>query len=198
MKSALITMALAGAALLAGCSAPESEADKRMAEPTASPDEPVSILRPDVEQPEPEQEPVQPETLMTVIGFPEGGAELDSSAIAALRGVLKSEQMKTGGPIVLRGHSDAGGNDAVNQRASQERAEAVRDWLTDQGVDEKRISIIAFGEQNPVKPNALPDGEPNEAGRAANRRVEIEIPLLPLDQGFLPPSRQSGSAETGD
>ena len=32
-----------------------------------------------------------------------------------------------------------------------------------------------MGEQNPIAPNALPDGSPNEAGRASNRRVEIDI-----------------------
>ena len=60
-------------------------------------------------------------------------------------------------------------------RASRARAEAVRDWLVDSGVDEARISLIAFGEQNPVAPNARPDGSPDPVGRAANRRVEIEV-----------------------
>ena len=60
-------------------------------------------------------------------------------------------------------------------RASQERAEAVRDWMIENGIADERITIIAFGEQNPAAPNALPDGSPNEEGRAANRRVEIEV-----------------------
>ena len=47
--------------------------------------------------------------------------------------------------------------------------------MIDNGVAQERIVIIAFGEQNPVAPNALPDGTPNEAGRATNRRVEIEV-----------------------
>ena len=51
----------------------------------------------------------------------------------------------------------------------------MRDWLVDSGVDEARISLIAFGEQNPVAPNARPDGSPDPVGRAANRRVEIEV-----------------------
>jgi OOP family OmpA-OmpF porin len=83
-----------------------------------------------------------------------------------------------GGPIILRGHSDAGGNDAVNMRVSVERAEAVRDWLIEMGVAEDRIEVIGFGEQNPIAPNALPDGSPNEEGRALNRRVDVSV-LLP-------------------
>ena len=88
---------------------------------------------------------------------------------------MASPQVEQGGPIILRGHSDSGGNDEGNMRASRARAEAVRDWLVDSGVDEARISLIAFGEQNPVAPNARPDGSPDPVGRAANRRVEIEV-----------------------
>lgn len=169
---------IAGAALaaLAGCgqSADDAALEDAAAEPTPSPEEPVSILRPDVEQPE--EEPATPlEPLNTVIGFPDGDAELDADAVAELEGVLKSEQLATGVGVTLRGHSDSGGGDASNLRASRVRAEAVQDWLVEQGVDESRIVIIAFGEQNPVQPNALPDGTPNEAGRAANRRVEVLI-----------------------
>ena len=57
----------------------------------------------------------------------------------------------------------------------RDSAEAVRDWLVENGVEASRISVIAFGEQNPAAPNALPDGSPNEEGRLANRRVEIEV-----------------------
>ena len=69
--------------------------------------------------------------------------------------------MAEGGEIILRGHSDSGGSDDGNLRASQARAEAVRDWLVDNGIDSERITVIAFGEQNPAAPNALPDGSPN-------------------------------------
>jgi len=46
------------------------------------------------------------------------------------------------------------------------------------GVAQDRISVIAFGEQNPVEPNAKPDGTPNERGREANRRVDVTVALL--------------------
>ncbi len=103
------------------------------------------------------------------------GSELTEEARADLATVLASPQIAEGGAIVLRGHSDSGGSDEVNMRVSQERAEAVREWLVENGVAEDRITVIAFGEQNPDRPNALPDGSPDEVGRAANRRVEIEI-----------------------
>lgn len=165
--------AISGAALLlvaCGSDAPDPE-------PTASPTpagSPVSILRPDVEQP-PAALDLSP--LATRISFAEGGADLSEEALAELATVRESPQVAAGGPITLRGHSDAGGNDAANIRASQARAEAVKEWLVEMGVEEERIAIIAFGEQNPIEPNALPDGTPNEAGRAANRRVDITVDL---------------------
>lgn len=119
----------------------------------------------------------EPEPLKATISFAKGGSELDSAALARIDELLASDAVKAGGALILRGHSDAGGNDAVNLRVSRERAEAVRDYLVEKGVAADRIAVIAFGEQNPIEPNALADGEPNEAGRAANRRVEITVEL---------------------
>lgn len=141
-----------------------------------SPEPTVSILRPDIEQPELPPLPLEP--LNITIGFPAGGTELDAAATAALESLLISEQVTTGGAITLRAHSDASGSDAVNERASQARGDKVRDWLIDKGIAEERITVIAFGEQNPIEPNALPDGSPNEAGRAANRRVDVEVTVI--------------------
>lgn len=151
----------------------DTPAAETVAAPTSEPSEPVSILRADIEQPEMPEPPLEP--LNAVIGFPEGGSELDAAALIALQKVIVSEQIELGGPVALRGHSDAGGSDTVNTRASQARAEQVREWLMDNDIAQDRITIIAFGEQNPAQPNALPDGTPNEAGRALNRRVEVLI-----------------------
>lgn len=144
----------------------------------------VSILRPDIVQPELPVPALVP--LKVTIGFPEGGSALDDAAQEALRGVLASDQLSMGGPIALDGHSDSGGNDSANQSVSRARAEAVRDWLVDNGVSADRITITAFGEQNPAGPNALPDGSPNEEGRAANRRVELRI-MLPGEPASAQP-----------
>ena len=132
-----------------------------------------SIFRPEF-QVEPIEELRSPSSLETRILFPEG-ADLTEDARAELATVLASSQVTDGGAIVLRGHSDSGGGDEANMRVSLARAEAVRDWLVENGIAEDRISVIAFGEQNPAVPNALPDGTPDEEGRAANRRVEIEV-----------------------
>jgi OOP family OmpA-OmpF porin len=160
-------------ALLAGCKREPAPPVPAPAATAASATPTASIVRPDVEAtPEPAP-PLVP--LELPIGFREGGTALSESAIAALEQALASEQMKAGGAITLGGHSDSEGGDAANLATSRKRAEAVRDWLVDHGIAEERIAIVAFGAQNPAAPNALPDGTPDLAGRAKNRRVELTV-----------------------
>lgn len=146
-------------------------------EPTPTPEappSPASIIRPDVEieRPEPELKPLE-----ASVTFAEAGGELSAAALEDLETILESPQMAEGGAIVLRGHTDSTGDDEANLRVSRKRAEMVRDWLVEHGVAEERITVIAIGEQRPIAPNAKLDGTPDEAGRAANRRVDVSIAL---------------------
>jgi len=180
---------------LAACGAQSSSEpvtqEEAVTQVTPGPDQPVSILRPEVDQPGSEQSVITP--LSIVIGFPDGGDTLDADAVGSLETLLQSEQLALGGPIIIRGHSDSVGSDRANLDASQERALAVAEWLIAQEVDPDRIDVIVFGEQNPVAANARPDGSPDEDGRAANRRVEIEIPTLDI----IKPS-ESESVDSGN
>ncbi|MEQ9736263.1 MAG: OmpA family protein, partial [Algiphilus sp.] len=67
--------------------------------------------------------------------------------------------------VEIIGHTDARGDDAYNQKLSEERALAVRDRLVAQGIDDTRLSLTGRGESQPVASNDT------EEGRAANRRV---------------------------
>jgi len=142
-------------------------------EPSATETRGASIIRQEASADDEFEIPVPPYS--GTIPFPEGGADLSPSAVTALEGVLASDAMSEGWPIILRGHSDSDGNDQANMRVSRARAEAVAAWLVERGVDDSRIRVIAFGEQNPLAPNALPNGNANEPGRRQNRRVEVEI-----------------------
>lgn len=166
------------------------EGDPVTPPPAAEDGESRSIFRPEF-QVEPIEALQTPAPLETRILFPEG-TDLTEQALAELATVLASPQVRAGGAIVLRGHSDSGGSDDANMRASQQRAEAVRDWMVENGIAQDRITVIAFGEQNPAAPNALPDGSPNEEGRAANRRVEITVTTAEGEQ----PEREPTLAET--
>ena len=165
-------VAPAAALALAGCNDREPPPAPEPS-PTAPPTQ-TSIIRPDVEieRIEPELEPFEGS-----VTFAEGGNALSDAAIADLEAILETPQMAEGGAIVLRGHTDSVGDDDANMRVSERRAGLVRDWLVESGVAEDRITVIAIGEQRPIAPNARRDGTPDEAGRAANRRVDVSIAL---------------------
>lgn len=153
--------------------------------PTATETSGVSIIRPDLEDSPVVDSPPEPESL--TVAFPDGGYALSTRGTSALRSLLTSEAVEEGWPIVLRGHTDSEGDDQGNIFASRKRAEAVAGWLTDNGVDEDRIEIIALGEQRPIAPNANLDGTPNEAGRRANRRVDVWVG----EPGSTPPEDEA-------
>jgi OOP family OmpA-OmpF porin len=71
--------------------------------------------------------------------------------------------------IIAVGHTDSVGDDAYNQKLSIARAEAVKMFLTEKGVEKNRVYTEGKGEKSPVA-----DNKTNE-GRAKNRRVEVEV-----------------------
>ena len=201
MTRLALTTAMAALALSA-CNQDRDRTSPEEVDATDAPDPApapagTSILRPDVES-EIETEAVL-DPVELVLSFDEEGRELTSSARGALTDLLESDQIETDWPIILSGHSDSGGSDDANLRASTNRAETVRDLLVEAGVDGDRITIIAFGEQNPLRPNANPDGTPNERNRARNRRVELA--MAPQEEAVVeePPEEPSAAeAFSGD
>ena len=173
--SRTLAIATLSAAALAGCEvSPPEEKPGEEPEPagfTQPGEEGGSIMRPDIEAAQQAEKPLEP--LAVTLGFPDGGSELSEDAQVKLAEFIDSEQVKASGAIRVSGHSDSAGSDEANLRASKTRADAVAAALVEAGIDEDRITVVAFGEQNPIRPNALPDGSPNEKGRALNRRVVL-------------------------
>ena len=92
---------------------------------------------------------------------PEGKAKLDD-----LSGKVKALNLEV---IIATGHTDAKGTDAYNQKLSIKRADAVKTYLTGKGIETSRVYTEGKGEAQPVADNKT------DAGRAKNRRVEIEV-----------------------
>jgi OmpA-OmpF porin, OOP family len=71
--------------------------------------------------------------------------------------------------IRIEGHTDNKGKAKYNKKLSQRRAESVRKYLIKRGISADRMTSAGFGMERPIEDNST------EAGRAANRRVEIHI-----------------------
>lgn len=69
--------------------------------------------------------------------------------------------------LVVAGHTDNVGSDAVNVPLSRQRAEAVIAWLAGKGIDKSRLVPAGFGSKKPVADNSTDDG------KAKNRRVDL-------------------------
>ncbi|SEN44130.1 Outer membrane protein OmpA [Sphingomonas gellani] len=76
--------------------------------------------------------------------------------------------------VDVYGHTDATGSDTYNQGLSERRAVSVADYLSGHGVQSQRIATRGYGKTQPIASNDT------DAGRAANRRVEIKI--VPIRQ----------------
>ena len=91
----------------------------------------------------------------------EGKAKLDD-----LVGKVKGINLEV---IIAVGHTDAVGSDAYNQKLSVKRSDAVKAYLVSKGIEKNRVYTEGKGEKQPVADNNT------AAGRAKNRRVEIEV-----------------------
>ena len=69
--------------------------------------------------------------------------------------------------VVVQGHTDSTGSEEHNQELSERRAAAIKNLLIGQGVDDRRLSAIGYGEGYPAADND------DAGGRQQNRRVEI-------------------------
>ena len=92
---------------------------------------------------------------------PEGRRKLDELASR-----IASMQLEV---VVATGHTDWTGTDAYNQKLSERRARAVKNYLMEKGLPADRIFTDGKGEKQPVASNKTREG------RAKNRRVEVEL-----------------------
>ena len=86
--------------------------------------------------------------------------------LAKLSGILLAHP---GLSLEVEGHTDSTGGDELNQRLSEQRASAVRDYLVGQGLASDSVTATGFGKNMPVASNDT------AAGRQKNRRVELVV-----------------------
>ena len=101
-------------------------------------------------------------------------ATLSPQAEATLAG-LQTALAGQKGKLSIEGHTDSKGSDTYNQKLSERRAAAVRDWLVAHKLTPGGATIVGYGASRPVAPNRKPDGSDDPEGRQKNRRVEVVV-----------------------
>ena len=144
--------------------------DGEIAKPAPAPAPVVAAPAPTPVPPPPPPAPVSEKVTFAADAFfdfdksvlkPEGKAKLDD-----LASKLQGMNLEV---IIAVGHTDSVGTDAYNQKLSVRRAEAVKGYLVSKGIEANRVYTEGKGEKQPVADNK------SAAGRAKNRRVEIEV-----------------------
>lgn len=100
--------------------------------------------------------------------FASGSDEISSSSQAILFEIGEAMKTVPNARFQIIGHTDSEGSDAANQKLSQDRANAVKNYLVDGfGINPSNLSVIGKGESQPVADNSTAEG------KAKNRRVEF-------------------------
>lgn len=106
---------------------------------------------------------------MADVLFDFGQYNLKSDAqikLAKLAGII---QAHPGLHLAVEGHTDNIGGDEANMKLSEQRADAVRDFLVQQGLAQNAVTAVGLGKTDPVADNSTSEG------RQKNRRVEIIV-----------------------
>ena len=116
-------------------------------------------------------------TLEDSVLFDFGSSDLRGEASTTLTNLATVLKDSKAPKVQVQGHTDSVSDDASNQTLSEQRAKAVTEALTSNGVTAS-IESVGYGETKPVAPNENSDGSDNPAGRRLNRRVEVFVPAF--------------------
>jgi OOP family OmpA-OmpF porin len=103
------------------------------------------------------------------IRFEPGRAIIDRDSAGLLDRLIETAMRCPGADIEIAGHTDADGEDAVNQTLSEKRAQAVLDYLVRAGLSASRFTPIGYGSSQPVASNDT------DEGKAQNRRIDFLV-----------------------
>lgn len=103
------------------------------------------------------------------INFENGKAVITASSFKSLDDLATLLNTYPGASVEIQGHTDNNGTPEANKTLSQDRANAVKRYLSAGGVAEARMTALGYGQEMPIADNATP------AGKAKNRRVDFKL-----------------------
>jgi outer membrane protein OmpA-like peptidoglycan-associated protein len=107
---------------------------------------------------------------LKAVKFPVGQSILMPGTYMLLSKVQRAIRTFDESQVVIEGHTDSTGSDEVNEHLSQQRAEAVMEYLlANKTLPKERIMAVGYGSVRPLASNATPEG------RAINRRIDVII-----------------------
>lgn len=101
--------------------------------------------------------------------FETGKSSIKKESEETLEAIMDILEKYPDAKFSIDGHTDSRGSKQLNQRLSDARANAVRDYLVENGIEQFRLSATGYGESQPIASNDTAEG------RAQNRRVEINL-----------------------
>ncbi len=113
--------------------------------------------------------PVKKKLVLRSVHFDFDKSNIRKDAAPVLDEAAATLKAEGGVLVIVEGHTDSKGSDSYNEKLSERRASAVRDYLVKRGLPADRIKTEGFGESKPVASNDTDDG------RAQNRRVELRV-----------------------
>ena len=106
---------------------------------------------------------------LQIINFATGSSDIPDVNKSILDQAAALMQRATEVHLTVQGHTDAVGNAEANKALSQERAQAVVDYLVSKGVDPAQLQAVGYGQEKPVAENSTKEGQ------FKNRRIEFEV-----------------------
>jgi outer membrane protein OmpA-like peptidoglycan-associated protein len=101
--------------------------------------------------------------------FASARASILKSSYSELNELVQYLKLKPSINIEISGHTDSDGDEKANMELSLKRANAVKQYLTNNGISSSRITIKGYGETRPITNNM------SEQGKAKNRRTEVRV-----------------------
>lgn len=154
----------AGPAANNGCPWKDSDGDSVLDKDDACVDVPGPVANngcPDIEE--------KLNAIGAVIPFDSEKAEITGEAKTVIDGAYEILAQYSTLGVTIEGHTDSRGPEGFNQKLSEARAAAVKDYLVKKGIDASRLSTVGYGESQPIASNM------NKDGRKQNRRVEFKV-----------------------
>ena len=158
----------AGPAANKGCPWPDADGDGVLDKDDKCPDVKGTVANNGCPEVSEEVQKTLNEYAKTIL-FDTGKSSIKSQSEAVLGDIIGILKEYPTAKFTVEGHTDSVGSEKLNQRLSDSRANSVKEYLVKNGIDAFRLSALGYGEAKPI------DSNKTRAGRANNRRVEINL-----------------------